>query len=98
VELYLHSPNTSSWRGARSIGHLNDLRFFQLVEMSFSEWLRTPRLGLDFRQGNEFLSLPPASRPALGPHILTVDGLQAAISSEIERPKRKANLSRLFYV
>jgi hypothetical protein len=73
VELYLHSPNTPSWRGAQLKEAQGQLHLHILTEKCVPENLincisefRIRHRGFESRQGLGVLLLTTASRPTLG--------------------------------
>jgi hypothetical protein len=103
VELYLHSPNTSSQRGARlSTGTpltlpLNYCLIEYRVDTTAIFWLCmgwTMRvLGFDSRQGLEIFRFTTASRPALWPTQPPIQWVPGAISLGVKWPVREADRS-----
>jgi hypothetical protein len=91
MELYLHSSNTPSWRGAHLKHGDNLMSTFYIFSFSIESRLRAGQPGFNAGRGQwrEFFSSPPHARPALG----LTHPLCSEYREGVKRPDREADHS-----
>jgi hypothetical protein len=100
VNLYLHSPNTPSWRGAHLKKHRDNFTSTYCARSRHSSFsivtgLRAGQPRLESRQGLEVFPFATAFRPALRSTQPPIQWVPGALSSGVKRPGREADHSPL---